>query len=115
MSDRKFAGLRQSGFFSFVLPFLVLVATVQIRITDSGIVPATISGRIDEKIRLNIQNEGTKTHNFVLPSFYIFTPNLPPHQGTTVEFIPDKKGVFSYYSDAGGHPEPGLSGSFHVK
>ena len=86
-----------------------------VSITDERITPNVIAVTAHQKTHLTIHNYGKKTHNFVLPAFFIFTPNLPPQQGTTVEFVPEKKGTFSYYSDTGGAPEPGLSGMFQVK
>ncbi len=85
-----------------------------VSITDQGMTPSVITSTVNEKVHITIRNNGTKTHNFVLPSFYIFTPNLPAHQGTTVEFTPDKKGAFPFYSDTGGAPEPGISGVLRV-
>lgn len=85
-----------------------------ISITDQRIVPSVITATLNEKVQLRVLNNGTKTHNFILPSFYIFTPNLPAHKGTTVEFVPNKKGAYPYYSDTGGAPEPGLDGVIRI-
>ncbi len=93
----------------------VKASSYTISITDERIVPNVIAVSANEKAHFTIHNYGKKTHNFVLPAFYIFTPNLSPQEGTTVEFVPEKKGMFSFYSDTGGKPEPGLSGTMQVK
>lgn len=93
----------------------IQASSYTISITDDRIIPNAITVAANQKTHLTIHNVGRKTHNFVIPDFYIFTPNLRSQQGTTVEFVPEKKGAFTYYSDAGGVPEPGLSGTFRVK
>lgn len=84
-------------------------------IADSGIQPSTLSSQKDEALQLTIVNHGTKTHNFVIPDFYIFTQNLRPGETVSVGFTPDKTGSFPYYSDTGGKPEPGLRGTLTVR
>ncbi len=90
-------------------------ATYHLVITDRHFFPRQIEGRLNQPIKIVIRNRGTKTHNFVLPAFYIFSPNLPSTEGTSVEFTPDKQGVFPFYSDTGGVKEPGLSGEMIVR
>ncbi|MHB1627014.1 MAG: cupredoxin domain-containing protein [Bacilli bacterium] len=84
-------------------------------ITDRQFSPQQIAGRLNQTIKIVIRNQGTRMHNFVLPAFYIFSPNLSASQEVSVEFIPDKQGVFPFFSDAGGRKEPGLSGEVIVR
>ena len=93
----------------------IQASSYTISITDERIIPNAITVAASQKTHLIIHNFGRKTHNFVIPDFYIFTPNLRPQQGTTVEFVPEKKGNFTYYSDTGGKPESGLVGTFQVQ
>lgn len=95
------------------VPLAYAVAT-QIVITDEQYIPQKITGHTGQKMHIDIYNKGSKTHNFVLPAFYIYTPNLPAHQSTYVEFTPDKTGTFTFYSDTGGAREKGLVGSVEV-
>lgn len=85
----------------------------QIIITDHGFAPDRITGEMNQPVHISIINKGTRVHNFILPAFYIYTANLPPKHSTSVGFSPDKKGVYSFFSDTGGSKEPGLSG--HIK
>ena len=91
------------------------VAAHDLVITDRQFSPQQIAGRLNQTIKIVIRNQGTRTHNFVLPAFYIFSPNLPASQGVSVEFTPDKQGVFPFFSDTGGRKEPGLSGEVIVR
>lgn len=86
-----------------------------IRITDRGFRPEKIYGRLDHPIHIAVYNVGEKTHNLVIPAFYIFTPNLPAKGSTTVEFTPDKRGSYPFYSDTGGSVEAGLTGDVVVR
>ncbi len=100
---------------SFFYSKISVAASYTISITDERMVPNVIKVTAKQKTHFTIHNYGKKTHNFVLPAFYIFTPNLSPQEGTTVEFVPEKKGSFTFFSDTGGQPEPGLSGTIQVK
>lgn len=86
-----------------------------IRITDRGFRPGKIYGRLDHPIHIAVYNVGEKTHNLVIPAFYIFTANLPSKGSTTVEFTPDKRGSYPFYSDTGGAVEAGLTGEVVVR
>lgn len=89
--------------------------TTTVIIRDAGMTPSVLTAQKGEKVDLAIRNQGTKTHNFVLPDFYIFTQNLSAGETVTVQFTPDKTGTFAYYSDAIGKPEPGIRGSLTVR
>ncbi|MCL6444817.1 MAG: cupredoxin domain-containing protein [Alicyclobacillus sp.] len=93
----------------------VHAATIQVTLTDTSIRPATMTVTKGETVNLNVVNRGGKTHNLVIPAFYIFTPNLPAGDSVSASFSPDKQGSFPYYSDTGGKPEPGLRGTIHVR
>ena len=98
-----------------ILPSAARAATYKMVITDRRFSPQQIEGRLNQTIRIVIRNQGSRTHNFVLPAFYIFSPDLPSKEGTSVEFTPDKKGTFPFFSDTGGQKEPGLSGELTVR
>lgn len=87
----------------------------RIVITDHAFNPARITGHLNEPVTITIVNAGTKTHNFILPAFYIFTANLPAHHTTNVGFSPDKAGSYPFFSDTGGSKEKGLAGTIDVK
>lgn len=89
--------------------------TYNITISDGSFSPSAITAHRDQKVHINIKNHGTTIHNFILPAFYIYTPNLKPNESTYVEFTPDKTGVYPYFSDAGGKPEAGMVGKISVK
>ncbi|PWI58958.1 cupredoxin domain-containing protein [Sulfoacidibacillus thermotolerans] len=95
-------------------PTPVFAATYHIIVTDKGFFPKKITGSFNQPVTITVCNKGTKTHNFILPAFYIYSPNLAVHCSTTVQFTPDKTGVFQFYSDAGGSKEPGLIGEIDV-
>ncbi|UOF90520.1 cupredoxin domain-containing protein [Fodinisporobacter ferrooxydans] len=86
-----------------------------ISITDIGFRPSTMQGETGVPIKIHVKNLGTKEHNFVLPGYFIFSPNLHAGESTDIEFTPDKKGIFPFYSDTPGNPEPGLQGRLTVR
>lgn len=87
----------------------------RITITDAEFQPSKIYARVDQRVHITVYNGGTKIHNFILPAFYIFTANLAAKEKTTMEFVPDKRGRYPFFSDAGGEKEPGLLGEIDVR
>ena len=85
-----------------------------ITITDQHFEPSQMHGTVGTAIKIHVKNIGKKEHNFVIPDYYIFSPNLHPGESTDVEFTPDKKGAFSFYSDAPGAKELGLHGTLTI-
>ncbi len=88
--------------------------SIQVTLTDSGISPSEIEAVKGSALHIEVKNAGQKTHNFVIPDMYVFSQNLAPGSSTSISFSPDKVGNFSYYSDTGGRPEPGLAGTLVV-
>lgn len=88
--------------------------TVNVTLRDGAIQPPQITAQEHKDLRIEVENQGTKVHNFVIPDFYIFTSNLAPGEETSVEFKPAKAGTFQYYSDKNGIPEPGMKGTLVV-
>ena len=98
-----------------VFPAVAGAASYRVDITDTGFHPDALRGALDRPVRILIRNRGERVHNFVLPAFYIFTNNLKANDETEVEFTPDKRGVYPFFSDAGGAREPGLAGRITVE
>lgn len=97
-----------------------LASTHRIHYSDKGISPASITVTKGDKVKLQIQNNSSKIHNFVIPDFFVFTQNLNPGQSTSVEFDAAKSGSFQFYSDyspngAYGTPETSFKGTLTVK
>lgn len=100
---------------ALTLPFRAHAEVFRIEITDNGFSPSNIAGRLDNPVRIDIHNGGSRIHNFILPAFYIYTANLKANESTWVEFTPDKTGSYRFFSDAGGAPEPGFAGQISIK
>lgn len=90
-------------------------SVTNIVITDTGMQPSTVTGKVDTSIKIHVTNKGKKKHNLVIPDYYIFTHNLNSGESTDIEFKLNKKGSFSYFSDTPGTPEPGLEGKLTVE
>jgi uncharacterized cupredoxin-like copper-binding protein len=90
-------------------------STYTITITDTGFHPTTIHGTTGSSVKIHVKNQGRNVHNFIIPAYYIFSPNLRAGESTDIEFTPDKKGTFPYYSDAPGTKEPGFIGNLIVR
>lgn len=88
--------------------------TVQVSLHDGSISPTHIEAQKGAKLQITVHNVGKQVHNFVIPSFYVFTQNLSPGSQVNVSFAPAKTGAFRYYSDKAGKPEPGMEGVLTV-
>lgn len=93
---------------------VVSARTIQVTLNDGRISPARISAVKGVEVDISVRNEGGQVHNFVIPDFYIYTPNLNPGERTSASFVPDKTGEFPYYSDKHGTPERGMQGTISV-
>lgn len=82
---------------------------------DGLISPAVMSGKVNEIVILHVTNAGTKPHNLVIKDFFIFSHDLNPGEDLTLSFTPEKTGTFTYHSDRGGKPEPGMTGRLLIK
>jgi plastocyanin len=89
-------------------------AVKRVTLYDGRISPAMLTARVGQRVELEVVNAGTRTHNFVVRDFYVFSPNLAPGERTRIGFAPDRAGTFRYYSDTGGRPEPGMTGTLRV-
>lgn len=88
--------------------------TVQINITDRGFVPSQVVAVINQPITLRITNQGRKVHEFGLPYYRIFTPDIMPGQTSTVSFSPWTAGRFDMVSEPAEVNAPQFSGKFIV-
>ncbi|WAH35781.1 cupredoxin domain-containing protein [Alicyclobacillus dauci] len=99
-----------------ILPIsLVHAQTIQVNLQDGSIRPAQIQAVKGKPLHIVVANRGQTVHNFVVPDFFVFSPNLQPGGTTDVRFTPDKTGSFRYYSDKKGIPEPGMEGQLVVR
>tara|TARA_B100000315_G_C14119158_1_gene381719 strand:- start:58 stop:441 length:384 start_codon:yes stop_codon:yes gene_type:complete len=77
-------------------------------------VPDTIEVNLGDKVELHIESIDV-THGFRLPEFNI-NERLEPYQGVDVEFIADKKGIFSFSCSVPcGSGHGGMRGQLIVK
>jgi|GEM_PF-2796750 len=88
---------------------------VQLLLTDGGITPAVIPASLGARVRIHVQNRGSLPHNFIIPQFGIVGRVLEPGGENYIEFTPNQKGQWPYFSDAPGQEEPGLKGVLQVE
>ncbi|WCK53972.1 cupredoxin domain-containing protein [Aneurinibacillus sp. Ricciae_BoGa-3] len=85
-----------------------------IAITAAGFSPNKLVYRQGGTVSLSVHNIDSKTHNFIIRDYYIFSRDLKPGEVTTMEFKAVKKGTFPIISDTPGFPEPGYKGELIV-
>ncbi|MCL6517611.1 cupredoxin domain-containing protein [Alicyclobacillus sp.] len=93
---------------------LAAARTVNIRVTDDGFVPAAVIAMVDQPIHLHVVNRGSRTHQFSIPFYRIFSRNLPPGEATDIEFSPWTTGRYEMVSDPSGNFTPEFTGWFIV-
>jgi heme/copper-type cytochrome/quinol oxidase subunit 2 len=59
--------------------------------------PNQIRLELGKPVRLKIRNIETVSHGFALPEFGIGITEIKPGEVRTVDFTPDKAGVFAFY------------------
>jgi heme/copper-type cytochrome/quinol oxidase subunit 2 len=63
---------------------------------EGGWKPRIIHARIGQVLRLRLTSKDV-THGFLLPEFGINSGPISPGEFTTIEFVPHRKGTFTFY------------------
>lgn len=88
---------------------------VELVVTDEGFRPAVITTTVGERVKIHLINRGSRAHTLTIPRIPVFSQNLDPGGENYIEFTAGEKGVWAYFSDAPGEPEPGLAGELRVE
>lgn len=86
-----------------------------VTITNAGFLPARLIYQRGEQVSLTIINADNRPHNFVIQDLQVHSPNLKPNESTTLQFLAEKEGTFSFVSDSPGHPEAGFRGDLVIE
>lgn len=80
------------------------------------ITPNVITVSAGENVTLNVTNDGTMTHNLMIPGLNVGTPAaMSPGQNAVVKFTaPMTAGNFTYYCSVDSHRELGMVGTLVV-
>jgi hypothetical protein len=87
---------------------------VRLQVSDAGWSLKTITVREGDQVRIQVVNDGSRPHNLIIPEFRIVSRSLFHGERNYIEFTAGHAGTFSFFSDAPGHVEPGLTGQLHV-
>lgn len=88
---------------------------VQVTVTDTGYEPAEIATTVGGRVKIHLINRGSKEHTITIPRWGVFSRNLAPGEENYIEFTAGEKGIWPYFSDAPGEPEPGIAGHLKVE
>lgn len=88
---------------------------VRVVVTDKGFEPDVIATTVGGRVKIHLINQGTKEHTLSIPRWAIFTRNLAPGEENYIEFTASEKGIWPFFSDTPGEPEPGLAGEVKVE
>lgn len=88
---------------------------IELMVTDEGFNPTVITTTVGERVKIHLINRGRKAHTLTIPRIPVFSQNLEPGGENYIEFTAGEKGVWTYFSDAPGEPEPGLVGELRVE
>jgi plastocyanin len=81
---------------------------------EFSFVPATLTLKKGEKVRLVFKNTGKMTHDFVVDELNVRTKVINGGTEDIVEFTPTEAGTFEYYCSVGKHREMGMKGTLTV-
>ena len=77
--------------------------------------PSEISVKKGEKVKLTFKNAGKFSHDYVIADLNVSTKRIQPGEQDTIEFTPDKTGVFQFICSVGNHEEQGMVGTLIVE
>lgn len=91
------------------------VKEVVVEGSEFTFMPATLTLKKGEKIRLVFKNMGKMTHDWVVDELSVRTKQIPAGQEDAIEFTPNKSGTFEYYCSVGAHRANGMTGTLTVQ
>ena len=74
----------------------------------------TLKVKQGDKVVVNFSST-SGFHDFVIDEFNVASKQIPANEISTVEFIADKTGTFSYYCSVGEHRANGMEGEIIVE
>ena len=83
--------------------------------TEFKFIPATLTLKKGEKVRLVFKNIGKMTHDWVVDELGVRTKVISGGDEDVVEFTPEQTGTFEYYCSVGKHREMGMKGALTVE
>lgn len=91
------------------------VKEVVVEGSEFKFMPATLSLKKGEKVRLVFKNMGKMTHDWVVDELGVRTKQITASQEAVIEFTPDKAGTFEYYCSVAAHRANGMTGTLTVE
>lgn len=90
------------------------VKEIVVEASEFKFMPATLTLKKGEKVRLVLKNIGKMPHNFVIDELGVQTKTISPDDEGTIEFTPSEVGTFEYYCSIGQHRANGMKGMLTV-
>lgn len=91
------------------------VKEITVEGTEFKFLPATLTVKKGEKVKLTFKNTGKMTHDWVVDELGVRTKIIKGGEEEVLEFTPDKTGEFEYYCSVGKHRENGMVGKITVE
>ncbi len=85
-----------------------------ISIMDDGFSPKQVVSAVNRQVQIEVYNKGSRTHQFSIPYYRIYTENIKPGGKESISFSPATTGQFQIMSDPSGKNLPEFSGTFVV-
>ncbi|HUY70230.1 MAG TPA: cupredoxin domain-containing protein [Candidatus Baltobacteraceae bacterium] len=78
------------------------------------ITPNVITVKAGESVTINVTNDGTMVHSFVIPDISVSAPDLSPGQSAVLTFTAPAAGNYTYYCPVDSHKTLGMVGTLVV-
>ena len=88
--------------------------TLEVRATEFGFVPTTLTVELGEPVNIALRNEGNLLHDLTIDEFG-FRVVAGPGETRTAGFVPDRAGTFTFYCSVPGHAQAGMVGTLVVE
>ncbi len=93
----------------------VTVNELIVEVSDFKLIPAKISLKKGEKVKIILKNNGKLPHNLTITELGVATKTISGGQEDSLEFIPAKDGQFSMFCSVGNHRQKGVEGNVVVE
>ncbi len=114
-----YVGLMQMSGGNRFAPTLASEKDINVVATEFQFQPNTFDGKAGEKLTFNVTNKGVVEHTFVIRNLdgiqELVKLSAQPGETKSLDFIPQKAGIYPIECDIAGHKEAGETGELVVK
>lgn len=82
--------------------------------TEYAFSPTTMNVKVGDRVKITFVNEGSFEHDFIVDELNLNTGETNAGETSSLEFIADRAGVYTYYCGIKDHQDKGMEGTLTI-